>query len=480
MSSAFLWNAYFETGVAEVDAQHRHLVDLLNHFGNEIDSSTSANIDAALKDLTEYTVYHFNSEERLMLENAIAAGHQEHHILSHRRFINQVADWIAKRQETGQFSLKQLVEYLSNWLVFHILGEDQAMGRQIAAIHRGASPQQAYLEDKASDDPRTAILLDSLSRLYGSLLERNERLLAAHEDLKAEHKRLEQARNELAMLNAELEQRVLERTEQLQSANDNLREQQNRLIQAEKMAAVGQLAAGFAHEINTPMGIAVGTVSQFQDTLSTISKLLTREEVREEDLLAQLEILDSASSLAIANLNRASGLVKAFKRSSIDQVSEQATTFRLCEVIQDDLLTLRSELKHSPVRVEVECPADLELTGIPGIYHQIFTNLILNALQHGFANTATDAATDAVIRITARGEDRHIRIEVSDNGRGMTEDVRKQIFQPFFTTNRSHGGSGLGLYICYDIVTNRLGGTIDCRSATGQGTHFLIDIPASS
>lgn len=473
MLATFKWNQVFETGLPDVDAQHRHLVQLLNQLGDEVDSSTPEHIDQTLKALADYTVYHFGCEERLMDQYGVAAEHRDAHRRTHQRFVAQVDNWMAKRNESGQLSLSQLVAYLANWLIFHILGDDQSMGRQIAAIRAGAAPAAALAADRASEDPRTDILLDSLRRLYSGLLERNERLLHAYEDLKLEHAALERARDEMAQLNATLEQRVLERTDQLQSANQRLREEQERLIVSERAAAVGQLAAGFAHEINTPIGIGVGAVSQVGESAAAIRRLLGGEEVREEDLLAQLGVLDDTAALALANLRRAAGLVQAFKRSSIDQISEQATTFRLRNVIEDDLLTLRGPLKHSTVEVEVDCPAELEISGIPGLYDQLFTNLTLNALQHGFGPDSRGGR----IRISARREAGRIRIEVADNGRGMSPEAAAHLFQPFFTTARNRGGTGLGLYICHDIVTNRLGGSISCETAPSQGTRFLIDVP---
>ncbi|MBI5786407.1 MAG: bacteriohemerythrin [Rhodocyclales bacterium] len=473
MLTTFKWNHYFETGLPDVDAQHRHLVGLLNQLGNEVDSSTPEHIDQTLTALADYTVYHFGCEERLMEQYGVAAEHQEVHRHAHQRFVAQVNNWLATRHEAGQLSLSQLVAYLANWLIFHILGDDQSLGRQITAIRRGETPAAAFAADRASEDPRTDILLDSLRRLYGGLLERNERLLHAYDDLKREHADLEHARDELAALNATLEQRVVERTDQLRAANERLREEQDRLIVSERAAAVGQLAAGFAHEINTPVGIAVGTVSQFQETVATIRRLLGAEEVREEELVAQLDLLDEATGMAMGNLRRAAGLVQAFKRSSIDQISEQAKTFRLRNVIEDDLLTLRGPIKQAGADIVVECPADLEIEGIPGLYDQLITNLTLNALQHGLAAGGPNGR----IRIAASVDNDRLKLELADNGRGMTPDEAAHVFQPFFTTNRSKGGTGLGLYICHDIATHRLGGSIECETGPGKGTKFRIEVP---
>ena len=474
MQAPFQWNQYFETGLPDVDRQHQHLVGLINRLGSEIEGASADNVDRTLDELARYTVYHFSCEENLMRDHAVAAAHQDAHRHTHQRFVEQVQDWIATRNQAGQLSAVQLIDYLANWLVFHILGDDQAMGRQIAAIRAGRSPQEAYAGDRVAEDPRTDILLGSLRKLYGGLLQRNEELLATYRNLQSEHSQLESARNDLALLNAELEQRVVERTQALESANNQLRDEQERTLRAEKMAAIGLLAAGFAHEINTPVGIAVGSLSQFRESLVSIRHLLSGDEVKEEDLLAQLGVLDEAADLALTNLGRAARLVQAFRRASIDQVSEKQETFALREVIDDDLLALRSQIKRLPIEVVVDCPADLYLLGMRGLYHQIFTNLILNALQHGLA-----AERGGTLRIAARSEGRDACIEVGDDGLGMAPEVAAHAFEPFFTTRRAEGGTGLGLYICYDIVSNRLGGTIRCDSAPGKGCRFRIVVPAA-
>lgn len=473
MQAAFEWSPLFETQLPEVDSQHQHLVDLLNRLVSSIDSSSNDQIDALLNDLAQYTVYHFRCEEQLMGQHGVLAQHQTAHHQAHQKFVDQVITWMATRHQHGQLSLAQMADYLANWLIFHILGEDQSLGRQIHAIQRGATPEQAYAADRDNADPRTPVLLGALQRLYGGLLERNESLLAAYQDLQSQHRELVNAQDQLATLNTHLEQRVRERTEALIATNRQLREEQGRLVQADKMAAIGQLAAGFAHEINTPIGIAVGTVSQLQQSAHALRSLMSQDEVQEEDLLGHLNVLDESSTLALANLNRAAGLVGAFKRSSIDQASEQVTQFRLRDLIQDDLLTLRARLKHSPAEVRVDCDPDWAIQGVPGLFHQLFTNLLLNAVQHGFQPDAVGAW----IQVRVWDDQGRICIEVADNGRGMSPDVVEKIFQPFFTTSRGQGGTGLGLYICYDIVTNRLGGSIRCESAPDQGTRFLIEVP---
>ena len=456
----FEWSPLFETGLTEVDAQHKRLVELVNQLGADVDSASPEHIDQALQTLAEYTVYHFQCEEAIMDAGQVATVYADRHRDTHRRFIKQVSDWLARRTDGEAISLHQLLDFLANWLIFHILGDDQSLGRQIAAINQGADPAAAFAQDRTSDDPRTDILLGSLRRLYGDLVARNEELLVAQQSLSS--------------LNITLEQRVTERTAELREANRLLREEQDKLIDAEKMASLGRMVAGFAHEINTPVGVAVGAVSYSAETLDRIDKMLANEEVDEHELRAELDELRHGGTLALSNLTRAANLVQSFKRSSIDQASEQVRDFAVKELISDVLFSLHSELKRLPLNIEVSCPDDLHLEGIPGLLNQVLNNLVMNAVQHAFE----DAAHQGKIVIDAVAEDGHVRIVFADDGIGMTADQLARIFEPFFTTKRGSGGSGLGLYICYEIITVRLGGTIYCESEPGAGCRFVIDFPA--
>jgi two-component system NtrC family sensor kinase len=246
------------------------------------------------------------------------------------------------------------------------------------------------------------------------------------------------------------------------------------LVQSEKMASLGRMVAGFAHEINTPVGIAVGAVSQNDDTLARIDKMLGQEEVSEEELRAELEGLRHGGTLALSNLRRAAHLVQSFKRTSIDQASEQVRAFEMKELIDDVLFALHNTLKRLPLEIAVTCPNDLSLDGVPGLIEQLLTNLLLNAIQHAF-DGGSRAGT---IRIAAAREDETVHLQFTDDGAGMTAEHLARIFEPFYTTSRGAGGSGLGLYICYNIVTAQLGGTIQCDSRPGAGCRFDIRFPA--
>ena len=456
---AFLWNTLFETGIAEIDAQHQRLVELVNELGQRADGADQAHLDETLSALADYTVYHFQSEEAIMAAAGVSAEHANRHRETHRRFVAQVVDWITRRKRGEELSLQQLIEFLANWLVFHILGDDQSLGRQVLAIRSGADSQQAFAQDHSSEDPRTDILLGSLRRLYASLLRRNEELLAAQHNL--------------STLNATLEQRVSDRTAALQEANQRLQAEQARSLEAEKMASLGRMVAGFAHEVNTPVGIAVGAVSQGCEVIRELGACLSQEEVTEEDLRTRLDTLEDVSELALNNLRRTADLVHRFKRTAVDQTSEQMRTYELAEVVEDVMKSLRNEFKNTPIRFEVDCAGCQPLYGPAGTLAQLLVNLMQNSRLHAFA-----AGTVAgCIRIQARTGPDTVSICYADDGAGMLTDTLAHIFEPFYTTARGQGGSGLGLYIAHNLVTQGLHGSIACQSTLGQGTRFDISFP---
>lgn len=244
------------------------------------------------------------------------------------------------------------------------------------------------------------------------------------------------------------------------------------LVQSEKIASLGRMVAGFAHEVNTPIGIAVGAVSQAQQSLEHFNDMLQQDEVEEQALLDNIDTMSKVSALAMSNLNRAARLVKSFKRTSIDQASEQKRHYNLKSAIEDVVYTLNSKLSKSNIKVEVDCIANAQIYGQPGRFDQLLTNLILNSYLHGFEN----GTRSGNIHICAAITDDNVTLTYTDNGRGMQQATVEQIFEPFFTTNRADG-SGLGMYICYTIVVNDMHGIIRCNSTPGQGVVFEVVFP---
>ncbi len=284
---------------------------------------------------------------------------------------------------------------------------------------------------------------------------------------------------DLQTLNHELEQRVEQRTAELTRTNEalhgtvaDLKLAQRQLVDAEKMAALGGLVAGVAHEINTPLGISVTAASHLQGETQRLRRLLDGGELQRSDLDAYEVTARESSEMILRNLQRADKLVKSFKQVAVDQSSEERRHILLAQYIDEILTSLRPALKRARHRIIVECPADLGFVTMPGAIYQVLANLVMNSLIHAF-----EPDQPGEIRIEAAIKPGYVLLTYSDNGRGMSEEARSRIFEPFFTTRRGQGGSGLGMHIVFNLVTQGLRGTIECDSAPGQGVYFSIRIP---
>lgn len=285
--------------------------------------------------------------------------------------------------------------------------------------------------------------------------------------------KITEQRQDLQDMVDSLDSKVKERTNELDSKIAELTHTRNELLQSEKMASLGRLVAGFAHEINTPIGVAVSGSSSLEENARTVKQLLAQEEVTEEELLACTEPMEEAAKLVQSNLRRAAKLVSSFKRTAIDQSNVTPHLFDVAESIGDVINSLHNKFKRTEIQINIDCPEKLSLYGNPGELEQLLTNLMLNSLIHGFHN----GEEKGEIRIAVRQLEQIFQLEYSDDGKGMETEQLNNIYEPFFTTNRMHGGSGLGLYICYNLVTTRLKGTIHCDSTPDQGVHFLIQFP---
>ncbi len=268
-------------------------------------------------------------------------------------------------------------------------------------------------------------------------------------------------------------QRLADTVGRLDAKVNELERTRNELVQSEKMASLGRLVAGFAHEINTPVGVAVGAASHLEEAVQRLEALTRAEEVLESDLDALLAEIRTAAELVLNNLRRASTLVMSFKRTSVDQSSQQRRRFLVCEMIDDTLKSLHNVFKRVPIEIEVRCEPWQAIDGVPGVYAQILTNLLTNSLIHGF----DQGQRGGRIRITTEQDETRFRLYYEDDGHGMTPEVFERAFEPFFTTNREHGGSGLGLYVSYNLATAELSGQLRVESRTGGGVRFILEHP---
>jgi signal transduction histidine kinase/predicted ATPase len=270
---------------------------------------------------------------------------------------------------------------------------------------------------------------------------------------------LRSAQKELRLFNEELEQRVEERTRDLTRSYRELQETQKQLIEAEKMASLGSLVAGIAHEVNTPIGVAFTAATFLQDQ-SRKTELDRRG-------------IEESADLILRNLKRAVELIGSFKQVAVDQASEALRLFDLRQYLEDVVVSLRPRLKQSRVTVAIDIAPGLELKGYPGVLSQIFTNLISNSLIHGY-----DEGSEGAVRIEGGVKEGMVTLLYRDDGKGMDARTAKHVFDPFFTTRRGSGGSGLGMHIVYNLVTGKLGGSIECESAPARGVCFTIRFPS--
>jgi two-component system, NtrC family, sensor kinase len=273
----------------------------------------------------------------------------------------------------------------------------------------------------------------------------------------------------LEIQNTQLQQEIAER----KLSEEQLITTRNELVQSEKMASLGRLVAGFAHELNTPIGVAIGSASTLQTEVKKINGLMAQEEIDVDELLSALDSIDKGADLTLSNLERAANLVISFKRTAVDQTSGEVRTFHVHEVINDTINTLHNRFKNTEIEISIDCPKALKIKSMPGALEQIITNLMMNSLIHGF----DEGKNAGQINIKVQLENNKLQLEYSDTGKGIAPENVEKIFEPFFTTYRAQGGSGLGMYICYNLVINQLHGTMICESTDGKGIKFVIHYP---
>ena len=287
---------------------------------------------------------------------------------------------------------------------------------------------------------------------------------------------LSQAQNKILKLNANLEHTVYERTVELEESNKELqrlisssKQSHQHLLQSEKMASLGSLVAGVSHEINTPIGLALMGITHFSDITCDIEKSYKENKLDEKDFELYLETSNELANTITTSLIRAADLIKSFKQIAVDQSSEEIRTFDLEAYVKEVLLSIRNKTKKTKHKINIICKNKIIISSYPGAISQIITNLVMNSISHAFKNKE-----EGIINIHLEQDMKRIHISYSDNGIGIKKEYLAQIYDPFFTTAREEGGSGLGLNILYNIVTSKLKGSIKCNSMVDVGTEFKI------
>jgi signal transduction histidine kinase len=282
----------------------------------------------------------------------------------------------------------------------------------------------------------------------------------------------EKAEMELREHKANLEELVKERTQELQHSIENLMATQNQLVESEKMASLGRLVAGVAHELNTPIGICITGASYLQEKVQTLKKSFLDGEIRKRDLEQFIDSAPQSTDIILTNLNRAAEQISNFKLVAVDQTSERKREINLYDYINKVVQSLSPAVKRARHQIEVSGNTEININTIPGDISQIITNLVMNSIFHAYKDKQ-----EGHIIINIECEDANVCITYSDDGIGMDQATQQMIFEPFFTTKRGVGGSGLGMYIVYNLLTQSLKGGITCHSEIGQGTKFSMKFP---
>lgn len=451
-----VWNDHLETGIEIVDRQHRGLVDMLNQAAPLLAVSSHeaiSDIRPLLDGLLDYAATHFRTEEEMMARLGIDPRASSHHHESHAHFARQVSDMVEAYARQGSLTGDRLLSFLASWLVLHILGEDQAMARQVRALEGGASPAQAYDEARGAEtSPPPAALSHALVDIYTTLTQQNRALLLSNRDLDA-------SRAEIQHHNENLEELVRQRTEQLERLADDLR-------QARDAAEAGSRAKSrflgtMSHELRTPMNAILGYSRMLRDTgLPPGEKDLARRIVDASDHL--LELING---------------VVDYSRLDDDTISLHATAFQ-----PDRLLAEASRRgfdaaaqKGLKTRVEIDPALPPGLIGDAGLIARILSQFVDNAVKF----TARGGVRLRAQQIGRDGTRCRLRLVVEDSGIGIAAADQSRLFQPFSQLDdrpeRQFEGIGLGLALARQLA-HALGGEVGVDSVPGKGSRFWLQL----
>ena len=319
----------------------------------------------------------------------------------------------------------------------------------------GVITVQSY-EEGSNYTERDVRLLDFVANQIANALENNfneSQRREAQQRLAEQHRMLEQQ-------NIELNQSI-----------DALEKTQRELVQKEKMASLGGLVAGIAHEINTPLGICVTGASHLMEELKQITVAINDSSLTETQLTDFFEDLQQGLSIIFNNTQKATNLVKSFKQVAVDQSSNEVRQVNLSVYLDEIVMSLKPKLKRTQHSVKIDCPSSIQISLNAGALSQIISNMIMNSLIHGFEDKKKGR-----IQIKVQEKEYSVNIHYADDGRGMSPEALNMLFEPFYTTKRSEGGSGLGTHLIYNLVQS-LSGKIKVKSELGKGLAYLVTIP---
>ena len=373
----------------------------------------------------------------------------------------QQAGFIVTTEFVKTFIVAFFIMFIVHWLIT----------RQIYHI-------TSYSQKVSKDNLDEALVLQNRSENTDELDDLADAINSMRLAIKNDIVKLEEAENALINLNGDLEIKVYDRTaklaasnQQLQQSLDDLTLAKDQLVQSEKMASLGQLVAGVAHEVNTPLGICVTSITALKEKVNDLANSVENENLTKSQLTTTLSLLIEYQEIIERSLNKAVELIRGFKSVAVEQHTDPEININLLQHVNDVVNTVKTLFKRKSYSINVTVDENLNLVTYPSAWNQILTNFITNSHIHGF-----EGRDKGEININFTESNGFLTLIYSDDGNGLADDIKKRIFDPFVTTKRGQGGTGLGMNIVYNLVDAKLGGTVKCLPVN-KGCSFQVKVP---
>ncbi len=428
-------------------------------------SSLSVNDSAYVFDIKKYRNYDHKAESEEFINNKINDKILKFLTIRHKIHLKNKIE-LGLFNKDFSFSKEKEEEILKEFMK-HLMSDNEQKNEKINRKEEEITKKEQELAsiNKVVDYQKNILYLFGAVFILVLLL--IVFIYRSYRNKKKSEKLLSSQKHQISEKNEELNQQ----NEELQSIIEELNKTQHQLVESEKMASLGNLVAGVAHEINTPVGIGITASSSLMDKTKEIVEKYKQDKIKKEDFESYLQNAYDSSKLILSNLERTGELVQSFKQVSVDQAIEEKREFNFGSYLHDVVRSVMPKLKNTGIELEIICPEDIVITSYPGAFAQILTNLIVNSKVHAYND-----GDKGKIEIKAYKKDKELILEYTDDGKGMTTEVKEKIFDPFFTTNKQEG-TGLGMHIVYNLVTQKLNGKISCESEVGKGVKFIILIP---
>ncbi|MFD2164795.1 ATP-binding protein [Thalassotalea euphylliae] len=434
-----------------VDLPDIGYVKVVSDLGKEYDFGAKAVVDQGI--FREYKIIYGDDEIGVL--NVYATYEDIYQRLW------QKAGFIITSEFIKIFIVALVIVFVVHWMVTRHIYQITQYAQQLAGDNLDNSLE---LDSRPKEKDELDFLVDAINEM--------------REKIKTDILKLEQAEDALLKLNGELEVKVFDRTAELQESNSQLQQSlddltlaKDQLVQSEKMASLGQLVAGVAHEVNTPLGICVTSITALKEKVDTLQKSVEAQELTKTQLTDTLNLLLEYQQIIERSLNKSVELIRGFKSVAVEQHTDPELKINLAQHVNDVVNTVKTMFKRKKYMIAIDVDEEFEFVTYPSAWNQILTNFLMNSHIHGFENR-----DEGQISIKFTQNNGYLTLLYKDDGHGISDEVKKTIFDPFVTTKRGQGGSGLGLNIVFNLVHSKLGGTITCLDVD-SGCCFKVKVP---